>query len=116
MKGLVRSAFLPDADHRVVDWVSSRSVAVDQNATLAILHDFSNLDLRAMFRAVKVPIRCINSAPHPPTGARTALEKNRQYADFDAVILSGVGHFPMLERSQEFNALLREQIQAVDHR
>jgi pimeloyl-ACP methyl ester carboxylesterase len=116
MKGFVRSAFLADADQTVVDWVSSRAVVVDPKATLAILRDFSNLDLKAMFRAVKVPIRCINSAPHPPSGSRTAVEKNRKYADFDAVILDGVGHFPMLERPQEFNSLLREQIQAVDHR
>jgi pimeloyl-ACP methyl ester carboxylesterase len=33
----------------------------------------------------------------------TAIETNRKYADFDAVLMEGVGHYPQLERPEEFN-------------
>ncbi len=41
-------------------------------------------------------------------GCRDADGEEPAYADFDAVRLQGVGHYPMLERPAEFNARLRE--------
>jgi hypothetical protein len=32
---------------------------------------------------------------------------NRKYADFNAVTLEGVSHYPMLEKPSEFNEKLR---------
>jgi len=53
-------------------------------------------------REIKVPIRAINADLHP-----TNLEGNRKSApQFDAVIMKGVGHYPMLEDPARFNELL----------
>ena len=43
------------------------------------------------------------------TGRRSlgASDINKKYGDFDAVIMEGVGHFPMLEKPAEFNEKLR---------
>jgi pimeloyl-ACP methyl ester carboxylesterase len=109
----VRAGFLPDADPAVVEWIRTRAVAADPKAMLALVRDVGSLDLKALFRSAGVPIRCINSAPRPPVGTKTEVDKNRRYADFDAVVLNGVGHFPMLERPEPFNARLRETLRAL---
>ena len=68
--------------------------------------DFSNLDPPAMLAAAGVPVRGINAAATETMGLPTAREINRKYADYDAVIMDGVGHYLQLERPDEFNAHL----------
>ena len=58
---------------------------------------------KAALSAVKVPVRCINAKPYSPSSFDTAIEANRNYADFDAVLMEGVGHYLMLEKPEEFN-------------
>lgn len=103
--GMVRS----DADPQLRAWISERASAANPEAALALLRDFPNLDLPTLLRNAGVPVRCINAAaPYA-----TAIETNRKYADFDAVIMEDVGHFPMLERPVAFNARLREMLQGL---
>jgi len=55
---------------------------------------------------VQAPITCINSDKYP-----TNVEANQRYApSFKAKIMSGVGHFNMMEDSETFNRLLEETI------
>jgi pimeloyl-ACP methyl ester carboxylesterase len=103
MTRMVESAFPEDADPELVSWVTAKSTASNPEAAIGLLKDFQKLDLKAALLAVKVPIRCINAAPRGPGGAETAIEINRSYADFDAVLMEGVGHFPQLERPDELN-------------
>jgi pimeloyl-ACP methyl ester carboxylesterase len=103
MTRMVESAFPEEADPELVEWVLAKSTAANPEATIALLKDFEKLDLKAALSAVKVPIRCINAAPRGPGGAVTAIEINRKYADFDAVLMEDVGHFPQLERPDELN-------------
>ena len=44
------------------------------------------------------------STPSPihPAVFDTAIEANQNYADFDAVLMEGVGHYLMLEKPEEF--------------
>jgi sigma-B regulation protein RsbQ len=73
---------------------------------MALMRDFGAIDMPAWFREAGVPIRAINAAaPH-----RTMVEINRKYADFDAVLMEGVGHYPHMTRPEEFNKLLLEAI------
>ncbi len=91
-----------------MEWVISKASAANQGAILAILRDVPDFDLKESLSAVNVPVRCVNAAPRTQGGFKTAVETNRAHADFDAVLMEGVGHFPMLERPGEFNARLRE--------
>jgi pimeloyl-ACP methyl ester carboxylesterase len=59
-------------------------------------------------KEARKPVRCINAAPEAMFAIPTAVDVNKKYADFDAVIMKGVGHFPMLEQPEEFNRKLRE--------
>jgi pimeloyl-ACP methyl ester carboxylesterase len=47
-------------------------------------------------------------------GLETRVASNRQYGDFDAVLMDGVGHFLHLERPAEFNARLREILATLE--
>lgn len=110
MTAFIRSMFPEKPNSAVADWVVSKACSANQQAVLAIILDTPNLDIKQSFSAANVPIRCINAAPHPPTNTETKIEANRKYADFDAMLMERVGHFPMLERPKEFNSNLRKII------
>lgn len=73
---------------------------------IALMKDFGTIDMSAWFSEANVPIRAINAAQPNPT----RIDRNRKYADFDAVLMEGVGHYPHMSRSQEFNPLLLDAI------
>ncbi|NIP15292.1 MAG: alpha/beta hydrolase, partial [Gemmatimonadetes bacterium] len=63
----------------------------------------------AAMRDARVPIRAVNGDLYP-----TNVEGNRKYAPgFEAVIMEGVGHYPMLERPEEFNRHLAAAVAAL---
>lgn len=105
--GFIRGMYQPGADPAVVDWTVKKAQGTDQAAAIGLMRDFESLDFPAMFSAAKVPIRAINAAPAGPMQPVTEVEINRKYADFDAVLMAGVGHFLQLERPAELNSHLR---------
>ena len=60
-------------------------------------------------KEIKVPIKAINADLNP-----TNLEINRKYApQFDAVIIKGTGHYPMLEDPARFNQMLADILKSL---
>jgi pimeloyl-ACP methyl ester carboxylesterase len=116
MAGFVRAAFADGADSAVVEWVIEKAVATNQPAAIGLARDVANLDFSVLLSAAGVPVRAINAAARPPAVPQTEIEVNRRYADFDARIMEDVGHFLMLERPEEFNAMLREVLAGFDPR
>lgn len=106
--------FPPDADAELVSWVAERANATDREAATALLGDFSNLDPARMLEEAQVPVRAVNAAALGTMIPETAIETNRRYADYDAAILEGVGHYLMLENPEEFNALLAAAIAEIE--
>lgn len=113
VEGFVRMMYREGADPAVVDWTVKKAQGANQEAAIALMRDFRNLDFPAMFSAAGVPIRAINAAPEAPGQMATAVETNRKYADFDAVLILGVGHFLQLERPAEFNERLQKVVAAL---
>lgn len=111
-RGFVGSMFSKGADPELVQGVQSDMCAAPPELAIALLRLFPDYDMRHALSAVQAPIRCINTASVP-----TNLSGNRKYArDFDAVIMEGVGHFPMLERPEEFNHHLAQVIAGISAR
>lgn len=108
---VTRATFSENADADMVQWVIERASAAHKEAVLAIARymTMTDWDLKRGFSEAKVPIRCINSEPGLPGTQPTKIETNRQYADFDAVIINGVGHFPMTDGAFTTRARLRYQ-------
>lgn len=76
---------------------------------VALMRDFGEIPMEEWFEEADVPIRAVNAAAPNPT----EIETNRKYADFDAVLMEGVGHYLHMSRPEDFNPLLLEQIEAV---
>ncbi len=89
-------------------WLVARAEAQDPKMALGLMRDFVGLDTKKLLKEARVPVRCINSAGGFAFFTPTAVETNKKYADYDAVTLEGVGHYPMLERPEEFNRKLRD--------
>ena len=104
MAAIVQSGFDADADPAVVAFVRDKAVAADPAVAIPLIQVLLDLDVRQALSAVTVPVRCINSA----AGFATAIEANRKYADFDAVILDAGGHFQHMESPERFNAEMRK--------
>jgi pimeloyl-ACP methyl ester carboxylesterase len=114
MESFVPGLFKADADPAVVQWVIDQAVeTTEPHATIALMAAFPSWDPPAALGAAGVPVRCINAAPEGEQGMPTAIETNRKYADFDAVLMEGVGHYPQLERPEEFNRELLDVLEEL---
>ena len=101
--------FSPSTPAAVKSRMISAATASPPELAIAILEGILKYDSAPALREVKVPIRAINSDMTP-----TNLEVNRKYApQFDAVIIKGSGHYPMLEHPARFNELLAEFIRKL---
>lgn len=111
-KGTMRSALpgmLPaNVSPELSKWLIARAEAQDPKMAMGLMRDMSGLDTKTLLKDAKVPVRCINSAGGFQFFTPTAIDVNKKYANYDAVTLEGVGHYPMLEKPAEFNQKLRE--------
>ena len=99
---MVHALFHPGEHLELQAWALRIMFAMDQEVVARIMEGLAEYDLGAAFRQAGVPIRAINGDLWP-----TAIDANRKVVpDFDAVIMKGAGHYPMLERPGEFNRIL----------
>jgi sigma-B regulation protein RsbQ len=96
--------FSPSTPPAIKNRIISGTTARPPELAITILEAILKYRSAPALREVKVPIRAINADMAP-----TNLEVNRKYApQFDAVIIKGSGHYPMLERPEQFNELLAD--------
>lgn len=101
--------FLPDSDPDLVDRVASGMCDAQPEVALTIWKQFLEWDFPKLMSAVDLPLRCINA-----TYEETKVEVNRKYArDYEVLLIEDTGHFPMLERPDEFNRLLAEVVEEL---
>jgi len=99
LKQMLRALFHPDADPDLVAEAERRMARTSPEAAYATLLSLAGYDTGPPARRLSVPIRAINGDLFP-----TDVEAVRRVkADFDAIILPHMGHYPMLERPEEFN-------------
>jgi pimeloyl-ACP methyl ester carboxylesterase len=110
MRQGVASMLPPGADRALAERIAAVACRTDRTAAVALIRDMFALDQAAALAACGVPVRAINAAAVLPIQIPTAVDTNRKYADFEAREMRGVGHYPMLERPAEFNALLMGEL------
>jgi len=109
---MVEALFHPGEHADLKAWAERRMCGTPRPMAAAMMESFGGYDLAAAFRNAGVPIRAINGDLWP-----TRVDVNRSVTpDFDAVIMKGAGHYPMLERPTEFNLHLVEIARAVESR
>jgi pimeloyl-ACP methyl ester carboxylesterase len=101
------------ADPDLKQWLTTRAEAQDQKMALALMREMTKLDTKEILKDVKAPVRCINSGGGYMFFTPTDVAINKKYADYDAVLIQDVGHYPMLEKPAEFNAKLREVLKGI---
>jgi pimeloyl-ACP methyl ester carboxylesterase len=107
----VRGMFAGSPDTASANWVLGKALAADTAVALGLMRTYPALDFVALLADAGAPVRCINAAPGERAAMATRVDVNRKYADFDAVLVEGVGHYLQLEKPDEFNARLREIVE-----
>lgn len=102
-KEFVQSMFAQDADSAAVLRVENDFVNADPEIAISTLVNLFSYDEQEKMKGMHVPIISINSDLYP-----TNLGANKKIADFSVKIIKGTGHFPMIEKPEEFNKLLEE--------
>lgn len=106
VEGMLGKDIKPELKEWIIDDMSSAPPNVGISALEEYTGTIADKKMISVFKEVKAPVICINADLWP-----TNIEANRRHMQsFDAEIMKGVGHFPMLERPEEFNRLLENCI------
>ena len=99
----------PELRKWIVDDICCQNPRVGISAVKEYVARYDNLGMANTYKQVKAPVRCINSDLYP-----TNPEVNRKYiTSFEVAIMPGCGHFPMLERPEEFNKHLHKYVKEL---
>jgi pimeloyl-ACP methyl ester carboxylesterase len=108
-ENFVRIMFLPTADSTLIATIASDMSAAPPQIGVRAFEElvlYSNTELTRALQQVQAPIRCINSNIWP-----NDVEAGKRHAtSFEMEIMSGVGHFVMIEDPETFNRLLDQTI------
>jgi pimeloyl-ACP methyl ester carboxylesterase len=108
-EAMVKQLLLEGTDPVLYAWVEDKMCGFDPEVAPRVVEGFLDYDLAAEFGGAEVPIRAILGETIP-----LDLEGNRELdSDFDAVVMEGCGHYPMLERPEEFNQHLVTYIEEL---
>jgi len=109
---MVRMLFHPGKEEKLRVWAEAQMLSTPPDVVVGMMEGTAGYDATSAFRIAGVPIRAINGDLYP-----TQVELNRKIVpDFDVIVMKGVGHFPMLERPEEFNRLLLETVKQLGKR
>jgi len=109
LKEMVTMLFHPDADPAVRGDAERRMECASRDFVYPMFMSMAGYDVSASARRLEVPLRAINGDLYPTDTAAV----RSVYADFDAVVMAHMGHYPMLERPAEFNRLVAGIVEAL---
>ena len=106
LKQMVKSLFHPDADPAIVADAEARMANVSPAAAYAMFASFGGYDQVESARRLTVPLRAINGDLYP-----TDIDEVRSVRpEFEVVVMKHMGHYPMLERPDEFDRIVAEVV------
>lgn len=109
LKMMVGMLFHKDADPAIVADAEKRMSGTAPSAAKGMFLGLAGYEEAAAVRRLRAPMRTINGDLFP-----TDIKANRKIKpDFAAVIMTHMGHYPMLERPDEFNRLIAKTIASL---
>ncbi len=109
LKAMIGMLFHKDADPALVADAERRMMGTPPAAAKAMFLGMMGYDMGAAATRLTAPLRAINGDLYP-----TDVDGNRRIKpDFAAVIMEHIGHYPMLERPEEFDRLAAETVAAL---
>ncbi len=114
VQDFVLQMFPKGTDQQLVNWVkedmSSAPKKIALSAFCNYLGQYVNGEAAAVFKDITVPVVSINARLWP-----TAPEKNRKHiTNYQLFYIEETGHFPMLEKPEEFNKLLKKALDSIE--
>jgi pimeloyl-ACP methyl ester carboxylesterase len=104
---MVETLFHPDTDQTVIAEVERRMRTGSAEVMAGLFESLAGYDQSATVRRLNVPVRAINGDLHP-----TDVSAIRKIVPtFEAAVMPHTGHFPMLERPEEFNRRLKRVLE-----
>jgi pimeloyl-ACP methyl ester carboxylesterase len=108
-RAMAAQLFHPGAHQELRSWVEQEMCGTPRPRATTLFESFLTYDLAAACRRVRAPVRAINGDLWP-----TRVEANRALLPgFEARILAGTGHYPMLEQPDLFNRTLEAVVAAL---
>lgn len=109
LRQMVRQLFHQDADPKMLADAEKRMAQMSPAAAHSMFLSLAGYIPNESARRLTVPLRAINGDLYP-----TDTESVRSVKpDFDVVILKHMGHYPMLERPEEFDRLVSKVITSL---
>lgn len=109
VRQMVKMLFHPDADPAIMAEAERRMQKTPPAAAHAMFMGFAGYDMAAATRRLTVPLRAINGDLYP-----TDVEGVREIkADFEVIVMKHMGHYPMLERPEEFDTHIAALVAAL---
>ena len=99
VKAMTKQLFQPDADPGIMADAERRMAKTPPETAYAMFLSLAGYVPAESARKLTVPLRAINGDLYNTDLAAV----RRVVPDFDAVIMKHMGHYPMLERPEEFN-------------
>jgi pimeloyl-ACP methyl ester carboxylesterase len=94
--------FAPATPAAVRERVLAQGTSMDPGTSIALLRSAWSYDAVPALREIKAPVRAVNADKFP-----TNVEANRRHMPgYQAEIVAGSGHYPMLEAPERFDAAL----------
>jgi pimeloyl-ACP methyl ester carboxylesterase len=111
LKKMVTMLFHLDADPALMADAERRMSGISPEVAYKMFLSLAGYDTGASARRLTVPLRAINGDLYPTNIASV----RKITADFDAVVMKHMGHYPMLERPAEFDRLVMEVVTQLSH-
>jgi pimeloyl-ACP methyl ester carboxylesterase len=113
-KNFVLAMFPKGTDQQLMNWVkedmSSAPKEIALSAFRNYLGQYVNGEAATAFKDITIPVVSINARLWP-----TAPEENRKHIkNYQLFYIEETGHFPMLEKPEEFNMLLKKAINSIE--
>jgi pimeloyl-ACP methyl ester carboxylesterase len=106
---LRETMFVASTPPQVIARVVASATAMRPAVAISAIAHATEHDPRPALRGIKAPIHAINSDKWP-----TDVTAARRYApQYRLSVIRGVGHYPMLEAPQRFNAILEEVLNSL---
>jgi pimeloyl-ACP methyl ester carboxylesterase len=108
-RAMVKMLFHPDADPAVMADAERRMLRTSPSTAYSMFMSMCGYDVAAPVNKLEAPLRSINGDLYP-----TDIESVRKVKpDFNALVMKHMGHYPMLERPDEFNRHVAAVVDAL---
>ena len=101
--------FVEETPAIIKNQLQNEFIQNDSELAINALKPLYEMDIRKIAKLVNIPVRAINSDATP-----TKIENNQKYfKNYNYRTIVGTGHYPMLEKPDEFNNILTELIEEL---